>query len=86
MQAPASAAWPVRDSAAATQNSGTRELPTGWDFDNVWSICEGAGYPWLKWEHLSYQPGDPDNIGSLPQICAILRIFPHFLRFAADRM
>jgi len=23
----------------------------GWDFTNIWSICEGSSYPWLKWEN-----------------------------------
>jgi hypothetical protein len=23
---------------------------TGWDFENIWSICEGRGYPRLRWE------------------------------------
>ena len=29
---------------------------TGWDFENVWTICEGSDYPQLWWENISCQP------------------------------
>jgi hypothetical protein len=25
----------------------------GWDFENVWTICEGRGYPRLRWEEIA---------------------------------
>jgi hypothetical protein len=25
----------------------------GWDFENVWMVCEGRGYPRLKWEGIA---------------------------------
>jgi len=28
----------------------------GWDFDTTWMICEGRGYPYLRWEHVQCQP------------------------------
>ncbi len=35
-----------------TEQMQTQELyvEAGWDFDNVWSICEGIGYPRLQWQ------------------------------------
>jgi hypothetical protein len=26
---------------------------TNWDFENIWTICEGQGYPRLRWEPMS---------------------------------
>ncbi len=28
----------------------------GWDFENVWMICEGKGYPRLRWERVQCRP------------------------------
>jgi len=28
----------------------------GWDFGNVWTICEGRGYPRLRWEGAACEP------------------------------
>ncbi len=25
-------------------------LAAGWDFDTIWTICEGKDYPRLRWE------------------------------------
>jgi hypothetical protein len=30
----------------------------GWDFNDIWAICEGASYPKLAWQFI---PGDSDN-------------------------
>jgi hypothetical protein len=29
----------------------------GWDFENVWTICEGVDYPRLKWEMVNCEVG-----------------------------
>ncbi len=28
----------------------------GWDFEHVWTICEGADYPRLRWEEVACNP------------------------------
>lgn len=28
----------------------------GWDFESVWTICEGKGYPRLRWEGAACEP------------------------------
>jgi hypothetical protein len=30
---------------------------TGWDFETVWTICEGKDYPRLRWEAMPCGPG-----------------------------
>jgi hypothetical protein len=29
---------------------------SGWDFDEIWTICEGEGYPRLRWEGAGCEP------------------------------
>jgi hypothetical protein len=29
----------------------------GWDFENVWTICEGRDYPRLRWENAKCEGG-----------------------------
>jgi hypothetical protein len=68
-----SSVWDIETSTQATSVGGTGKTTAemksaatfqslGWDFPNVWSICEGTGYPILTWE---IPPGDwfcPDGV------------------------
>jgi len=56
--------WDMEISGATTSAGGigltTAEMQTalpfleaGWDFDNVWMICEGTDYPRLQWEQVN---------------------------------
>jgi hypothetical protein len=33
-------------------------IDAGWDFENVWMICEGRDYPRLRWEGVTCDAGD----------------------------
>ena len=42
------------DGAALTQTQAmARASYLGWDFEQVWSICEGKDYPRLRWEQVT---------------------------------
>ena len=53
--------WDIETSGQTTSFAGTGKtiiemqlvgtfLDAAWDFDDTWMICEGDGYPRLKWE------------------------------------
>ncbi|RPJ23188.1 MAG: hypothetical protein EHM35_17520 [Planctomycetaceae bacterium] len=43
--------WPTGTGRATTQMQTIFTfLDAGWDFDKVWTICEGKDYPRLRWE------------------------------------
>jgi hypothetical protein len=57
--------WDTQASGASASNGGTglstssmyrQETFAGWDFNYVWTICEGRDYPRLRWEHVACEP------------------------------
>lgn len=59
--------WDVQTSGVSANGAGSgrtteqmRQAATfaGWDFENVWTICEGRGYPRLRWEGVACDEGD----------------------------
>jgi hypothetical protein len=55
--------WDVETSGKTTSRGGTGKTTTemqtastfldaGWDFDDIWMICEGVDYPRLQWQNI----------------------------------
>lgn len=58
---PVNSYWDIDSSGLSTSAGGegktTAQMMSqstfiGWDFDNIWGICEGDTYPWLRWQDI----------------------------------